>query len=161
MMSPGAKLVRAVERTVTEKLALDTVKSLVVNTLNNMLAGAGAKQVQIVLSARLNQLVNTDVIKSFTVEVDLYPGRRIKHVDYLPITALPGDPLIKTQPVATQDKVHMFEVAETYEGIVISSDGAGNGVILQRTPSSEVIVKCRVQIWPTPNFTLIEIRHDI
>lgn len=160
-MSPGAEFGRSIERIVAEKLVVNNVKSQMVAVLNNTLQGIGALQIKLVLGARLNQLVMSDVIKSFSLEVDVFPGKRIKEVDYLPITALPGDPLIKTQPAVTRGKDHLFEESETYEGIVISSDGTGNGVILQRSPSSEVIVRCRVQVWPTPDYTLIEIRHDI
>lgn len=161
MTSPGAEFGHALDRIIAEKRTIDDVKSQIVASLNLMLAGVGQRQIQLVLNACLQRMVMNDTIKAFALEVDVFPGQRIKHVDCLPVTAAPGDALIKTSVAATQGKDNLFEEQESYEGIIISSDGCGNGVVFQRTPSSEVLVRCRVQIRPTPDFTLIEIRHDI
>lgn len=143
-------------RRAAEKRVVDDVKCQLLATLRTALSGVGRKQIELILVTKLHCFVLQDVIKNFNIEVDLIPGRRIKQVDCLPIMAAPGDALIKTEPGAEPG-----EVKERYEGIVVSSDGAGNGVVFQQNPSSEVYVKCRLQLTPWPEYTLLEIRHEI
>lgn len=146
-----------------KKRAIDSVKQQITTSLNLLLKGVSKQFVEQMLTASLLRLVKLNVIDACKIDVDIQPGQRIKYVDCLPFDAVPGSALIKTQISATNNLNNLFENHETYEGIVISSDGSGKGVVFQHSPPDEVIVKCSIQIFPIPmsEYTLIEFRHKI
>lgn len=84
---------------------------------------ADIQRMSSLVQATLHGLRNQDVINDFVVEdVNfLRHDKPFQEVECLPITARPGDPLI---------------VEDVYRGIIISTDGAGKGVIFT-TPRND------------------------
>lgn len=149
-------------RDAADKRIIDNVKRAIVEQLNLWLVGTSTKKERIkaILERRLHDFVVRGVIMQSSLEVDIVSDQRIKHVNYLPVTAVPGDALIRTEHASEGRDV----ARETYKGIIISSDGAGNGILFQNMNMNtmlEVHVRCCIMLRTTPEYVLIEIRHEI
>lgn len=150
-------------REITRKRVVDTVKQKIRDVLCNVIItnmGTGANsRVQSMVHAGLNVLQVQDVIRDFKVDsVEIVPHKPFREVDCLPITAKPGDPLIVDHVDENGDLV------EVYRGIVISTNGEGNGIVFSRPcdldKEGQIMVRCSVRPTAVVESIVIEIQQE-
>ena len=77
-------------------------------------------------------------------------GKQLKEVNCLPTGALPGDSWI----VGSNGK-------NRYDGIVVSSDGAGSGVVFQNVLNDTIHIKIDVRVKSTIDSIVIEFAREL
>jgi len=91
------------------------------------------------------------LIKDFNCSVDYVPkGKQLKEVNCLPSGTLPGD----SWTVGSAGK-------NRYDGIVVSSDGTGSGVVFQNVLHDAIHVKIDVRVKSTIDSIVIEFAREL
>ena len=145
--------------TVGALLVETDVKRALKRTMYNMLRPVNLQRLEAALHGTLKTLESQGVLLGFNnLEVTAVTPKPLQEVDCLPITAQPGDALVKN--VAAPDGSE----AEEYRGLIVSVDGQGNGIVLQRPTAdslTEVIVKVSVRSPRPVESIAIEVSHYV
>lgn len=141
----------------------DQVKKKIRDTINNAIianfGGNPQPALMTMIQAGLMNMQRQDVIKDFKVDsVEVTPHKPFREVDYLPITALPGDPLYVNR--ADENG----ELVEEYRGVIISADGKGNGIVLSHpaklAEEGQVLVRCSIRPMASIETIIIEVNQE-
>lgn len=151
-------------RAIARAQAIDLVKKKIQDVLNNALIssfGGGDPNVWLMtmIWSSLLALQQHDVIRDFVVQsVEVTPHKPFREVDCLPLTAKPGDPLIVDHVDENGD---LFEI---YRGIIISTDGEGNGIVFSQPAGvdkeGQVLVRCSIRPTATIDSIAMQIRQE-
>lgn len=134
-----------------QQLLIDQVKKRIQHVVQQVICN-GSKQdalnIKHAVSATLQHLQTQRAIHAYQVEVDQPPPEgAIRNVDCLPITATPGDPLIDNDG--------------KYRGIIVSTDGEGNGVVMgEPRPNDSLVCRCKVQPLAALEYVMLEVRVE-
>lgn len=150
-------------REIVRARAADVVKHKIRDVVNNaIICGKGgdpSKNLGIMIRTGLEVLLRQNVINSYNLDqIEVTPHKPFREVNYLPITAKPGDPLI-VEHINDEG----FSV-EMYRGIIISTDGRGHGVVFSQPTDvdkeGQVSVRCSIRPTAAIDSIVIEVKQD-
>lgn len=127
--TPGSLV--ADQHSISNARVANAVKLTVKSALDGFIGVPNPKTLGTVIQTALQRLVAINAVRDVSVDdVEVGAQKPFKEVTDLDPAALPGDPVIveEIQPDGS--------CKEDFQGIVISSDGHGNGVIF-REPSAQ------------------------